>query len=151
MKVGDWSVEGLARGLESSGAVTDAADRVGQNALEAMRKTLSGLTELVGDEVNLNPSIRPVLDLSEIQKNASQIGSLLTANPVGVGVSYNKARNLSEDYAANQRLRDAAVYPGGGDQLNFTQNNYSPKALSSAEIYRNTKNQISTAKGALKK
>ena len=33
---------------------------------------------------------------------------------------------------------------GGGDT--FIQNNYSPKALSNADIYRQTRNQLSLAK-----
>ena len=34
-----------------------------------------------------------------------------------------------------------------GNTYQFTQNNYSPKALSRIEIYRQTKNQFSTLKG----
>jgi hypothetical protein len=37
-----------------------------------------------------------------------------------------------------------------GNTYQFTQNNYSPKALSRAEIYRQTKNQFAAMKGALK-
>lgn len=36
----------------------------------------------------------------------------------------------------------------GGSVVNFTQNNYSPKALSNAEIYRRTKNQFAQIGGA---
>ena len=35
------------------------------------------------------------------------------------------------------------VNPVGGNTYQFTQNNYSPKALSRIEIYRQTKNQLS--------
>ena len=35
------------------------------------------------------------------------------------------------------------------EQFSFTQNNYSPKALSRKEIYRQTKNQFAMAKGVV--
>ena len=37
-----------------------------------------------------------------------------------------------------------------GVTYSFTQNNYSPKALSKTEVYRQTKNQFSMAKEAIK-
>ena len=37
--------------------------------------------------------------------------------------------------------------PTSGNNYNFTQNNYSPKALSRIDIYRQTKNQFSALKG----
>lgn len=39
------------------------------------------------------------------------------------------------------------VTPTSGNNYNFTQNNYSPKALSRIDIYRQTKNQFSALKG----
>lgn len=40
-----------------------------------------------------------------------------------------------------------ATTPASGNNYNFTQNNYSPKALSRIDIYRQTKNQFSALKG----
>ena len=40
-----------------------------------------------------------------------------------------------------------SITPAAGNTYTFTQNNYSPKALSRVEIYRQTKNQFSAMKG----
>jgi hypothetical protein len=57
---------------------------------------------------------------------------------------------LPRVYAANQAaLFDALVPAEAPAPISFTQINNSPKALSSAELYRQTNNQISVAKGAL--
>src|SRR5690242_17368345 len=78
MKIGDWSNKGLAKGLEDSTAAVTAAENVGHNAVDAMRKTLTGLHEIVGNEVeNVNPTIKPVLDLSEVKKGAGQISTMM--------------------------------------------------------------------------
>jgi hypothetical protein len=88
-----------------------------------------------------------VLDLSNVQKGASQIGSMLASKPLTVDTT--KARDASAAYAANQRASTAAATAEPPAPLTFIQNNMSPKALSRAEIYRQTNNQISRAKGAL--
>ena len=45
-------------------------------------------------------------------------------------------------YDAKSGPQDTSV--SGGSVVNYTQNNYSPKALSSVEIYRQTKNQLNS-------
>ncbi|MFR8471686.1 MAG: hypothetical protein ACLVB2_02860, partial [Clostridium fessum] len=45
--------------------------------------------------------------------------------------------------ARGRNLQNEDTNPNTGNSYNFTQNNYSPKALSRTEIYRQTKNQFS--------
>jgi hypothetical protein len=91
-----------------------------------------------------------VLDLSAIQKDASTISDLLSVPQLSVGSVYSKANDAAAGYAANQAaLFDALVPAEAPAPISFTQINNSPKALSSAELYRQTNNQISVAKGAL--
>ena len=51
----------------------------------------------------------------------------------------------------NERVSEMEVQNGesssAGNTYQFTQNNYSPKALSRIDIYRQTKNQFSAMKG----
>jgi hypothetical protein len=153
MKVGDWSAQGLAVGLKNSTAPIDAATTVGHNAVDAMRKTLIGLSDIVAAEVNLNPTITPVLDLTDMKKNAGRIGSMLNVNPLDVGAAYSMASRASAEYKANQDSNAGRAEENGrpGNNLQFVQNNYSPKPISSAETYRNTRNQLSVVKGVLSK
>ena len=49
--------------------------------------------------------------------------------------------------AAAAAVQNGDSVPVAGNNYTFTQNNYSPKALSRIEIYRQTKNQFSALKG----
>lgn len=152
MKVGDWSTQGLAKGLESSTAAVTAAENVGHNAIDAMRKTLTGLSDVVGNEVdNVNPTITPVLDLSEVKKSAGQITGMMPTKTLQVAGAYSQARGASLAVQDGQQGDSGGAAGGSGDTWIFNQNNYSPKAISPVETYRNTRNQLSTAKGARKR
>ena len=154
MKVGNWSAQGVAEGLQKSKEPIEAAEKVGMNAIDAMRKTITGLSDSVSMELDTNPHIRPVLDLSNVEKNAARINRILTTNPLKVDGAYSAATLAKLEHQANLNaladLANAQAQPVGND-VSFVQNNYSPKALSNAEIYRNTNNQLSVAKGALTK
>lgn len=65
------------------------------------------------------------------------------------GASVEDRGFIGADYA-NGKTAGGSNGRGTAGQtvVNFTQNNYSPKALSNAEIYRRTKNQFAQLKGA---
>jgi tape measure domain-containing protein len=154
-EVGEWSGEGMANGLTSmSGVVAKASEGVGNTALTSLRKSISGIATAVAmDNINMNPTIRPVLDLSAIQKDSQRLNGMITPPTLALTGTYNKATTLSNATMANQEtaVSKTTAVPATGDTLNFTQINNSPKALSRSEIYRQTNNQISVAKGALTK
>jgi hypothetical protein len=149
MKVGKFSAEGLIRGLgEMSGSIEKAAETTGVAAVDALRKSISGFSDLIVSDVDLNPRITPVLDLSSVKKSAGEMGGILGNRAIAIDSSFAKARYVAESYATSQAaVMD--VMPVASNSVSYTQNNYSPKALSAAEIYRQTKNQLSTVKGAL--
>ena len=151
-KMGEFSGEGLANGLDSYQKIVamSAAD-VGDLAVMALRESLSSLSNVLDMDVDMRPVIAPVLDLSDVQRDAKQLSSLLTATPIAIDASYSKAKDASAGHLDNQNAEQVdwpSELSGPGD-VTFVQNNYSPKALSSAEIYRQTGNQISKAKEAL--
>jgi hypothetical protein len=69
--------------------------------------------------------------------------------------SYARASALVAAARAASMPTDDGFGPSGDapqpKSVTFIQNNYSPKAISAADSYRNTKNQISRAKEALVK
>jgi hypothetical protein len=149
-EVGAYSVQGLAQGLKDSTVAQDAAESVGKDTILAMQKTLRGLSSVVLDEIDASPTITPVLDLSNVQRDASQLDTMLSGKPISVDAAYISAKGAQVGYDSNtaalQQLQLRAAEPA--TQYQFVQNNTSPKALSEAEIYRQTKNQLSRAKGA---
>ena len=86
---GQYLDEGLVVGLNKySGKVSNSAEDVGKDAIKSMSGALSGISLAVDSDIDSNPSIRPVLDLSNIESGAGTIGDLLSMEP-SVGVLAN--------------------------------------------------------------
>lgn len=149
--IGSDGTQGFINGLVSLAEdVKSASSQVGSSALIAMGKSIAGMSDLINSNMNVNPTITPVLDLSNVKKNASQISGLLTTTPVTVGTSTTSAKIASAGYSANTNaITQVANSSSSPASVNFTQNNYSPKALSTADLYRQTKNQVSQVRGVL--
>jgi tape measure domain-containing protein len=149
--LGQMIDQGIANGLTDYTHVAEkAAEGMGTNVLDTMGKTISGLGDMIGGDVDMNPVITPVLDLSQVRNEAAGLASILGAQPLDVGSSYSGAANASAEYLRNQAALAEANAAPDGEGFTFVQNNYSPKAISPAETYRNTKSQLSVAKEALK-
>jgi hypothetical protein len=99
-----------------------------------MKYTIATIASTIQDGIE-DPVITPVLDLSKVQAGVRTINSSFAASRAGLGAS--QLGNLQN-----------GEYVGNGNVI-FNQNNYSPKALSRIEIYRDTRNLFAQAKGAL--
>lgn len=146
-KIGGFSMSGLAKGLQSSSIQVDrAAEDAGKSAMDKLRDTLN--TKSLADMavLDLNPTIKPVLDLSDIRAGSAAMDSLLDGKSLAVA-TYSRASNIAQSNRASETSTANDSDDAAG--VNFNQYNYSPKALSNAEIYRQTKNGLSTIKGAL--
>lgn len=147
-EAGQPSGHGFAIGLlKTIGVVTDAAKTVGNKALDSMREVLSGIGGAVSDNVELNPVITPVLDLTLAKQGFDQLSGMTKQQIIAATTSSSTASSIS---AQNSAAASAAgIGTANGPSLNYTQNNYSPVALDATTIYRQTKNQLSVTKGVL--
>lgn len=147
--IGDQTMQGFADGLnKSSTLVTDATESVGTAMIDSMKESMAGLSDALSSEIDADPTITPVLDLSQVQQDADSMKSILeNLVPITAASSYSQAAAIS---AADKRAaEEAAQVASVGTNIQFEQNNYSPEALSAIEIYRQTQNQLSQAKMAL--
>jgi hypothetical protein len=145
-EIGRYSMEGMAKGFtDSAHIVTDAMDVAAKDALAKMRQTMSDISSVVTDELNPNPVITPVLDLTQIRAQSQELSSLTT--PLTPTTSIGQASIISSQQNVDPTA-DPTVAPGG-TSIKFEQINQSPKALSEIEIYRQTKNQLSQLKSVL--
>ncbi|QBZ73583.1 tape measure protein [Streptomyces phage RosaAsantewaa] len=150
MAIGGFTAEGLALGMQNNAKIVErSAVKMGEGALTSLQRAMSNVADMVTNDIDSQPVITPVLDLSSIRKDASIIGNILGTGKISVDSAYDKARYVAAGYDRNKAAEDSANAQLVGTAVSFTQNNYSPKALSSAEIYRQTNNQLSKAKGAL--
>ena len=147
-EIGKFSMEGLATGFTNSKKiVADAIDDAAKGALSAMKKSMSDISNAVTDELNPNPVITPILDLTQVRAQGEELAALTTVTPITAAASYGQASLISSGQTAAQ----AEEFVGApvGPSVKFEQNNYSPEALSDIEIYRQTKNQLSQLKSVL--
>ena len=91
--------------------------------------------------IELEPIIRPVLDLSNIRTGSATLNAMVS-NSQAMAIS--NSRVAREHSGENQNGNDSSTNTGNTYQ--FTQNNYSPTALSATEIYRQTRNQFAILK-----
>ena len=150
-KIGRFTNEGFALGIDQyKKVVVKSAEAVGTESIEALRSSMSGISDILLTDSNFTPIVRPVLDLTGVQKDAAQIGAMLATKPLQLATTAAKAKDASAGYSANQQAKQDS-HISASDNIEFTQINNSPKALSNAEIYRQTNNQLSRVKGALSK
>lgn len=146
--IGKYVAQGLANGITKFGSqASDAAGAMASNAISAMSGVMSRISDVVNSEMNVDPTIRPVIDMSEIVKGGLQIDKLMGEKKLSVTSSLNKVDEISK--AVNDKdLKN--VDAGSGSTTNsvvFNQVNNSPKELSRIEIYRQTNNQLRQLKG----
>jgi len=139
-EVGKFISQGLVRGLDSSDAAVAAA--------QLGKDTLSAISSAITDDINVDPVITPVLDLSKVQKEARNLEGLTNVTPITAAASFGQAAAISTE---KQAVETAATGQAGqaGTTFEYTQNNYSPEKLTDVEIYRQTKNQLAQVKSAL--
>lgn len=128
-------------------ALIDNVSKAGKAGREIARSSIDGLNDIISRiadyvdaDMDVQPTIRPVLDLSAVEAGSGRLNTLFSRNQA-----------LSVSTGMNDRVSEIEVQNGEssptGNTYQFTQNNYSPKALSRIDIYRQTKNQFSAMKG----
>jgi hypothetical protein len=149
-KIGEWTGEGLKIGIDrSSDMVRQSAEGIGNTALNAVSNSLQNLEKLTMD-IDTAPTIRPVMDLSNVQHGVRAIGQMVAQPVLNVQPSVKVANSLAAATQVAPGFESDMEGTSRGD-LTFIQNITSPKALSEVETYRQTKNLLSTAKEALNK
>lgn len=114
----------------------NASADMAKSAKTGLGNAIAKVKDMIDNGVDTQPTIRPILDLSDVEEKSHRLNTLF---------SRSQALTVSTGIAASrgQDLQNEDTNPNTGNSYNFTQNNYSPKALSRAEIYRQTKNQFS--------
>ena len=144
-ELGGYVGEGLAIGIENTGErVAAAGDNMSSAAYDAMARALDGVNELIEDDPSFKPEIKPILDLTEMQKQAKGINNFLPA--IGVTAQAANAARPPAPIAVDNSDKNSQ---NGVTNITFNQTNNSPEALDAATIYRQTHTQLAMAKDKL--
>ena len=133
IEYGKFLMEGLVIGQnKGSGKAISTASNIGTSLIDALQ---SKLDEGVSADFDIEPTIKPVLDLSNVKKSAGSLDSLLVAsNSLNAASSFNSSASDSTSQGFSQ------------NSLTFNQVINSPKYVDPIETYRLTKNLTSQIK-----
>ncbi len=114
----------------------EAGSNMAASAKTGLNKAISKISDIVNGNIDTQPTIRPVLDLSNVEAGAGRLSAMLSRTQ-----ALTISARMNQDRTAE--VQNGVDSSNAGNTYTFTQNNYSPKALSRVEIYRQTKNQFS--------
>ena len=140
-EIGEFLMQGLTNGIsENTEQGIDAASTMAHDTVDALAKGFGNTKDIWNDAFgsDMNPTIKPVLDLSQVEEQASKIQELLPQDDIQENLSANMTTQLA-----------GRAVQGAQSNVVFNQYNTSPKALSETEIYRQTHNQIEQFRGAM--
>lgn len=144
-KIGDYFGVAFVNAISD---YEDASYNAGRNVAYMAKNGLSSavmrISDLIDSGIDTEPTIRPVLDLSDVENKAVRLNALLSRTQ-----AVKAGAEITEYSYRNGRENQNGIKDSNGNTYTFTQNNYSPKALSRVDIYRQTKNQFSAMKEVL--
>ena len=94
IKAGKWMGEGLVIGMEKMfSAVYNTGYSLGEGATNSISSAISRIGDIMSSDMDAEPTIRPVLDLSNVTSGVGAISSMLDMDPT-IGV-LSGARSIS--------------------------------------------------------
>ena len=154
-QVGEYMVQGLVNGIVASSTALD-------DAFTLVYQAIDFLQELGDEGIEIQVKVTPVIDTSTFSSKLSvaQTSMGYSSGSILSSATLNAIDKVANDIGQNGTKNAAVQLMGAVDNLSnkidsidpsnfgitYQQNNYSPKALDSGTIYRQTKNQLSRAK-----
>ena len=109
IQAGKWLGEGLVIGIDRmTNSVYNAGRSMGASAVGSISKSISRISDLVESGIDSQPTIRPVLDLSDVQAGVGAIGGMLNMGS-SIGVMANVGAISSMMNSRNQNGANAEV------------------------------------------
>lgn len=133
------------------GMAVNAVDNLASNVIGGFTNVSQQIVDAMGDADTFAPTITPVMDLSNVESGTSDIQSMIDGTDISLATALQASGAISSGmtpYSVDGQAPDGAQT----GTVQYIQNNYSPKALSRYDIYRDTQKQLRfAAKGVLPK
>lgn len=102
IQAGKWLGEGLIIGMEKMfGAVNHVGRDLGSGATTSISSAISRVSDMLDSDMDVQPTIRPVLDLSDVSSGVNTMSGMLSLTP-SVGVMSNiRAINAMSNRSQN--------------------------------------------------
>jgi len=112
IQAGKYLGEGLIIGIDKMNkSVYDSSYSMGETATNSISNAVARISEMMNSDIDVQPTIRPVVDLSNVSESANSINSMFSSTNPSVGVlgqvsSISSAMNANQNRATN----DDVVY-----------------------------------------
>ena len=95
MEIGKWTVMGMEKGLDNNAyRVSRSATNMADGAIAAMQNSISMIANAVNDNIDAQPTIRPVLDLSNVEAGARSLNGMLGDSQLSASLSGDMSRSI---------------------------------------------------------
>ena len=138
---------GLSNGIyDYADRVAKATETISNQALSAAQIIAENIAATMDEDFEYEPTIRPVLDMDEVDSGLNAFDRSFANRSMNLAGSIDRVRKAApaDKYAEN--VNPSKNQNGGSNTYNFNQYNYSPKALSRIDLYRQTNNQFAMMK-----
>ena len=142
-KYGKYIDEGLSRGIsDNSWLARIATEEMGEDTINSMSNVLSGLNDVIEDGMDTQPTIRPVLDLTNVEEGISTMDSMFE-NSQTMSMAQNSGADANgqvsrytpwaevaqgfKDYVARNRSEKFKAWANQNNTFNITGDD--PKAI----------------------
>ena len=106
MEIGRYTTEGFAVGLDKySRNATKSATNLANSVIDNVKNPLSNLGNIINGEIDANPTITPVLDLSNVERNSRRLGDLVSGNGT-LSLSTDNASLMTKSIGQIQNGKD---------------------------------------------
>lgn len=100
-EIGGYVPKGFARGIENFSYLgTRAVEGMSNDAIDSASKVLSNINAILTDDVNTQPTIRPIVDLSNVESSSDAISNMLAIDPTVS--AFSNVRSISAMMNRNQ-------------------------------------------------
>lgn len=93
--IGKSTNEGFVKGIEAdANKSANAAENLAYDVIDAMQSTISRVTNAINADMDMNPTIRPVLDLSNVEAGARSLNGMLDGSQLSASLSGDMSRSI---------------------------------------------------------
>lgn len=130
--IGENIMEGMSEGIDGkAGGIKDSIKTAIDDMLRSIEDGPDGVLTLT-----------PVIDTEEATKDLDALSRIMSGASIDTSSNYDSAASVSRIRSEEEVLEGASESAAPVTNINYTQNNTSPRPLSAIEIYRNTQKQL---------
>ena len=124
---GEYYTQGLADGMDdTSNKAEKSATNLGKSAIKGLKYAISKVSEIMGDNMDANPVITPVIDLTNVKSGGRQLNGMLTDmtnKSIGLSSSVSLANSVSSGMRSSMEVQDSSVVDSIKNLINTLKDN----------------------------